>query len=738
MQVTGLARLSVWISRAGSRIARLTVRFGLSAGQHRTAREAPTREEERLRLAVEATGLGIWEFDLRTRVMSCSSEYRSMFGIDAESQLSVRFLQSLMHPDDEVAIRNRILRAVRAKDPTPFEMSHRINRLTPEPSIRWVSFWVRLILDDRGRPRRLVGTVQDITDRKLVELERNASEERLDMALRAGRMVAWDRDVATGIVTRSRNADAIIGNRVEHASDFLARVHPDDRALASWVSGNLAEPSLDTVRFRYRHPDGSQRWLETSAVRTHDEGGRGRVVGITADITEKQLRETQLLHLANHDPLTGLHNRIAFNKHLDHVVKSYTDNEIIFLMLADIDSFKHVNDTLGHDAGDAVLRSMADRLRDAATSAGFVARLGGDEFALLHVGPSSIEAVKDFADDLTRRLSEPLTIEGRSVTPGASIGIAIYPTQDPDPSALVKNADLALYAAKHGGRQRAQLYGPELRLALDARTRLTEEITQALATDRIIPFYQPKIDLKTGVVVGFEALARWDHPDRGILTPQVFGAVFEDGRLASAVGRRMLDRVFRDLKDWIERDLPVGRIAINFSSFEFRTPDLAQSVLERLRVSGIDNRHFEVEVVETVLLDRNTDGVIKTLKHFHDQGVKISLDDFGTGYASLIHLKRFPVDEIKLDRSFIVEMESGKNLALIAGVIQLGKSLGLTTVAEGMETRDQAEMLRAAGCDVGQGRLFSRPMAARDVPSFLTQAGRSRKMESEAPYTSAA
>ena len=275
-------------------------------------------------------------------------------------------------------------------------------------------------------------------------------------------------------------------------------------------------------------------------------------------------------------------------------------------------------------------------------------------------------------------------------------------------------------------------------MALDARTRLTEEITQALATDRIIPFYQPKIDLKTGVVVGFEALARWDHPDRGILTPQVFGAVFEDGRLASAVGRRMLDRVFRDLKDWIERDLPVGRIAINFSSFEFRTPDLAQSVLERLRVSGIDNRHFEVEVVETVLLDRNTDGVIKTLKHFHDQGVKISLDDFGTGYASLIHLKRFPVDEIKLDRSFIVEMESGKNLALIAGVIQLGKSLGLTTVAEGMETRDQAEMLRAAGCDVGQGRLFSRPMAARDVPSFLTQAGRSRKMESEAPYTSAA
>ncbi len=407
-------------------------------------------------------------------------------------------------------------------------------------------------------------------------------------------------------------------------------------------------------------------------------------------------------------------------------------------MLADIDSFKHVNDTLGHDAGDAVLRSMEDRLRDAATSAGFVARLGGDEFALLHVGPSSIEAVKDFADDLTRRLSEPLTIEGRSVTPGASIGIAIYPTQDPDPSALVKNADLALYAAKHGGRQRAQLYGPELRLALDARTRLTEEITQALATDRIIPFYQPKIDLKTGVVVGFEALARWDHPDRGILTPQVFGAVFEDGRLASAVGRRMLDRVFRDLKDWIERDLPVGRIAINFSSFEFRTPDLAQSVLERLRVSGIDNRHFEVEVVETVLLDRNTDGIIKTLKHFHDQGVKISLDDFGTGYASLIHLKRFPVDEIKLDRSFIVEMESGKNLALIAGVIQLGKSLGLTTVAEGMETRDQAEMLRAAGCDVGQGRLFSRPMAARDVPSFLTQAGRSRKMESEVPYTSAA
>ena len=255
---------------------------------------------------------------------------------------------------------------------------------------------------------------------------------------------------------------------------------------------------------------------------------------------------------------------------------------------------------------------------------------------------------------------------------------------------------------------------------------LSDDVRRALAAAQIVPFYQPKIDLGTKEIVGFEALARWLHPTRGVLTPQIFGAVFEDGELSTAIGDAMLTRIIEDMQFWLGRGIDCGRIAMNLSSFAFSAPDLADQILEKLARGGIPFHAFEVEVTETVLLGEAR-GVAATLQRLHDNGVKISLDDFGTGYASLTHLKRFPVDELKIDRSFVSDLETDPDdAAIVSAVVSLATSLDLKVVAEGVETDGQMAMLRAAGCHFGQGYLFAKPMTASRVPWFLkqTQVGR--------------
>jgi diguanylate cyclase (GGDEF)-like protein len=498
-------------------------------------------------------------------------------------------------------------------------------------------------------------------------------------------------------------------------------VHPVDRQrlLRAMRSASGEEHTL--TEFRYRHPDGRELWLEQSSMLIDGDGGPRRLVGVTSDITERKASEERLRHAASHDALTGLPNRAALQNALDQAMGRARDlGGNVTLILIDLDHFKDINDTLGHDAGDHLLRITADRLNHAVSGIGLVARLGGDEFAVLIEDQAAQADAEQLAASLLSELRKGFIYGGKVISVSATLGIASF-ADTPHPAELLKDADLALYAAKNGGRSRVARFTPGLREAVEQRMALSDDVRKALAEGQIVPFYQPKVDLGTRTVVGFEALARWLHPTRGVLTPAVFGAVFDDAQLSTAIGEAILARVVEDMQLWRSRDIDCGRIAINLSSFAFSAPDLADQILAKLARGGIPYQCFEVEVTETVLLGEAR-GVATTLQRLHDNGVKISLDDFGTGYASLTHLKRFPVDELKIDRSFVSDLEKdADDAAIVTAVVSLATSLELKVVAEGVETAGQVEMLKAAGCHYGQGYLFAKPMAASRVPWFLSQ-----------------
>jgi EAL domain-containing protein (putative c-di-GMP-specific phosphodiesterase class I) len=311
---------------------------------------------------------------------------------------------------------------------------------------------------------------------------------------------------------------------------------------------------------------------------------------------------------------------------------------------------------------------------------------------------------------------------GQAIISRASIGVASFPDHDTAPVELMKDADIALYRAKADGRNRVVVYSAEMKAATHQRIALRAEMREAATRDQIRPYYQPKVCLATGRVVGFEALARWNHPSKGVLTPSTFGAAFDDPELATMVGKRLIGKVASDMRRWLNSGLSFGRVAINLSHAEFIQPGLADDILRILDLAKVPADHFEIEITEKVLLDTRSTAVSSVLEKLRGRGVQIALDDFGTGYASLTHLKEFAVDHIKIDRSFVREIEEDPDdEAIVAAVVGLGRSLNLQVTAEGVETKGQAKRLREMGCDNAQGYFYAKAVAAAEVPSLMAE-----------------
>jgi diguanylate cyclase (GGDEF)-like protein/PAS domain S-box-containing protein len=563
---------------------------------------------------------------------------------------------------------------------------------------------------------------RDITAKRRAECALRASEQRLRLALRAGRIVAWELDAESGWVTRSDNAPDLLGIASGPSDDFRSRIHPDDLVKARVVQANFDEDH-EMAEFRFQRPDGRIMWLASRAQEIREAGQPVRIVGAAVDITERKAAEERLWLSANHDALTGLPNRSLLQTRLEQALEdSRRNGGAVSLLLIDLDNFKDINDTIGHDAGDALLRHTAECLRAVTPDHQTVARFGGDEFVILLRDPFTLENAVDLADFVLKALSRPIQFKDRMMTARASIGIAASPEHDRDPVELMKDADLALYAAKARGRNRSMVYCPNMRAGMERRVKVARDIRGALEARHIVPFYQPKVSLRTGKIIGFEALARWQHPRDGLLTPAAFASVFEDAELAVAIGERMIEQVALDIRRWEDSGLDCGRIAVNLSSAEFEQPELAENVLSILLDARVSPSRLAVEVTETVFLGHNSDLVTRTLKRMHEMDIRISLDDFGTGYASLTHLKQFPVDEIKVDQSFVRGLEiRPEDVAIVSAVVGLGANLGLDVVAEGIETRGQANYLREMGCDFGQGYLFSRPVASTRVHWLLKE-----------------
>lgn len=508
--------------------------------------------------------------------------------------------------------------------------------------------------------------------------------------------------------------DALIGMNI-------LQLHPEEeRAMVQSVaSSDRVDTSPVIVRRYITASGGIIHALPYRQV--IDYQGTPAVLVALVDVTERLAAEERVSYLAHHDILTGLPNRAAFETRLERAVaEARRSRTNVGLCLVDIDHFKDINDTLGHGAGDTVLRFVSDHLRQAVRTSDFVARLGGDEFAVLLPdisGDRALEVVSQRLLDLDPSGLKDLTLPmGLS----ASVGIARFPADAWTAEQLVQNADIALYRSKSSGRARLTVFDSELRRRIHERINLKNRFGQAIRAGEIVPHYQPILDLNTGLVCGLESLARWRHPERGVIAAGAFADVFEDPELSAELGLAMLERCTDDMRDWEKLRLPYCRVGLNVTAGDLRMPGFVDEVLATLGAKGLDPSRMLIEVTENVVIDREDGLVITALNELARRGLRIALDDFGTGHASLTHLKKVAVFTLKIDQSFVRNVvKNREDRAIVNAVIGLGANLGIRTVAEGIETMEQAELLRMAACTAGQGYLFSPPVPSVEVPKLI-------------------
>ncbi len=502
-------------------------------------------------------------------------------------------------------------------------------------------------------------------------------------------------------------------------------IHPDDRRRDDQEAGGLLDGSKELARYelRFLRQDGEVHWLEAHArpVKSAD----GTITGITGtlvDVTDRKLLAEQLLHHAFHDALTGLANRTLFIERVTHTLaragRVPTAHAVLFL---DLDNFKKVNDSLGHAAGDDLLRGVAQRLVSSVRGSDTVARLGGDEFAILLEDLVQQDHAFTTTERILETLREPILVQGKEVFVGASIGIALLGRKVDSADTLLRNADIAMYEAKRQGRGGYVVFSDGMDTATRHRLELEADLYRAIGRDELVAMYQPTVEVGTGRIIGAEALVRWQHPTRGLIHPAEFIGIAEETGLIVAIGKWVLQQACRDGRRWQESNPSHAAlsVAVNISARQLQDAQLVEDVAAILEACQLDPAALTLEITESVAM-QNTEATIARLGALKALGVRLAIDDFGTGYSSLSYLQRFPIDILKIDRAFVKGIaENDDDEALAHTIVQLARTLRLQTVAEGIETYEQLERLRALGCDYGQGYYFARPMPGEQLAAML-------------------
>ena len=479
-----------------------------------------------------------------------------------------------------------------------------------------------------------------------------------------------------------------------------------------FIEKGIAFASLTTSdSFEHQLQDGRIIALNKAPLST------GGSITIHMDVTEKRHSEKQIAFLAHHDPLTGLANRVQLREHIERVLLRVKRGEAASVLCLDLDNFKVVNDTLGHSVGDALLCAVSLRLRDLVRETDLVSRTGGDEFSIVRSGDEPpMGASAALATRIVEALSVPFELGDHHVVIGASVGIAIAPDDGDNVDQLLKNADMALYRAKENGRSTFHFFESEMDVKAQARRILELDLRSAVTVGEFELFYQPIVSLAENRITGFEALLRWNHPTRGRVPPNDFIPLAEETGLICAIGEWVIRQACTEASKW-SSDLSV---AVNVSPVQFRNKTLVSSVVSALAASGLRPDLLELEITETVLM-KNNDATLAALHQLRSLGVRISMDDFGTGYSSLSYLRSFPFDKIKIDQSFVRDLtDRPDSIAIIRAVAGLGQSFGMTTTAEGVETQEQLDKMRAEGCSEVQGYFYSRPVPATEIEPLLT------------------
>ncbi len=695
--------------------------------QTRQAAENTLRLEKNFSDAAIQSLPGVfYMFDATGSMVRWNESFASLTGYQPDELKKMQALQFVTEAD-----RPAVAEAIRRIFEDGLETSLEANMLRRDGGSIPYSFHGRP-LDIAGK-RFCLGVGRDITERKKAEREINRAKERLDLALVGSNLAIWDWDLVANQVHFSDGWDTLLGSKptdkpgVEFTGEeVLSWNHPDDheRFRAALVAAAKGETADFQCEYRVPGLDREWVWMQSNGkVAERDASGRAvRMTGTTSNITKRKIAEDRVEFLATRDPLTGLPNRMLLNDRLEQgVANAARKRSRLAFMFIDLDRFKTINDSLGHDVGDELLKRVSARLSACVRASDTVARLGGDEFAVIlenlpgGSGEEDQEGAQHVADKMIASLAAPIMINGQHLTTSCSIGIGIYPLDGQDPQTLMKHADVAMYDAKAKGRNNYQFFSHEMNSRAQERLSIENFLRTALRRNELLLYYQPRVSFLTGHVTGMEALIRWQHPRRGLIEPDKFIGVAEDSGLIVPIGEWVLEHSFRQIAEWREKTGRDLQLAVNLSVGQMFDGDrLIRAIDTAAKAANLDPRVVELELTESMLL-KNIDETAELLTRLGKMGVGLAIDDFGTGYSSLSYLKQLPVDTIKVDSSFVQDIGADPNdEAIIRAIIAMTHSLKLNVVAEGVETEHQYRVLRDLECDEYQGYFFSRPLPAAE------------------------
>jgi diguanylate cyclase (GGDEF)-like protein/PAS domain S-box-containing protein len=566
------------------------------------------------------------------------------------------------------------------------------------------------------------------------------SESRLGLAQRIAKIGNWEWQPRTGQFSASAELCRLMGIRPQDFGGtldaFLQAVDADDRErVEQALKRILTDRTPCDIDHRIMLPNGSDFIVNLQAEAVFDDQLKSlTIVGTAQDISERKRSEREIHRLAYYDSLTGLPNRVLFKDRVTQAIAhAHRYQYHLALLFLDLDRFKVINDTLGHNIGDLLLKHVADRLAESVrhsdsigrSSAGpqthELARLGGDEFTVLLTNLRDVQDASKVARRILEALARPFSVSGHEIFVTVSVGIAIFPADGESVDVLLKNSDTAMYHAKEQGRNNVQYYSNAMNAAANERLRLEGEVRHATEREEFVVYYQPQIDLRSGRIIGAEALVRWQHPQRGLLPPAEFLQAASDTGMIRAIDEWMLRTACRQNRTWQQRGLAVPRVSINVSHSLFHGTTLLKAVEDTLAETGLTPDRLELELTESIAM-RNVDTSITVLQQLKTMGVQLAIDDFGTGYSSLSYLQRLPVNRVKIDQSFVRELLSVvQPVPIVRAIIAMAHSLQLEVLAEGVEDERQRSMLMAEGCDQAQGYLFGRPMRAAEFERLLVR-----------------
>lgn len=681
---------------------------------------ALSKSRERLTMAIEASELGLWDWNLQSDEVH-HSRLKEIFGLKPhEVQVMLRDLKPLLHPDDQPMLRHALIEHMKGRS-DGYQVEYRIQHA--DGHWVWIEDRGRAVeRDAEGQVLRMLGTRRDISARRAQQQQQQLAATVFEAASEG--IVILDSDYRLLSVNQAFTAvtgyrqEEVIGKRVislVSSGDSLRQYQMIRQELES--NGTWRGELLETRKNGELYP----QWLQLNVVR--DSQGRiSHVVGFFADLSSRREAEERLRYLSHYDELTGLANRSLFKERLyEASQRARKSGRSIALLHVNVDRFKLLNDSLGHEVADQLLRQVSRRLTQAVPEADTLARLSGDEFAILIDSFGSLCGLARLASHLLSKLRVPMSVGGHELVVSASLGISLLPDNAREISALLSQANMAMQQAKHLGGNTFQFFTDNLQACTLERLQLENQLRKGINEGQLDVFYQPKLCLDSDSINAAEALVRWRHPERGLVPPNDFIGLAEETGLIGAIGEFVLRQACMQARAWQEQGLAQIRVSVNLSVHQLRQGNLLSLVRQVLKETGLRAQFLELELTESQLLD-NVESVISTFQQLRELGVKLAIDDFGTGYSSLSYLKRFPVDYIKIDQTFIRDLTPGsEDAAITRAIIVMAHSLELKVVAEGVETQDQLDFLKRQGCHEIQGYLISRPVPADQFAQLLRE-----------------